>query len=468
MKQFVILSNIGNRNIKYLKQGYKDDFIPREVFFEKTQFLWENQDEIKNVTPNIIPAILDKYNHAKLILYTTLQTPPYQDTYYEGLILKQILKEKYPNVEIETIVLENIKPNNSDELITWYRSRIKSLKHLYPDSNFIVYNTGGTSQQKEALKTVVEFYFEPFDENSKNTESYFKLYQGNENNEGGTDIEVIKRSTVEELNLLTNIKVLIKHCNYNGALLLGKNLLNKNVEKIVYYCSLRWDGMWAELDKDYKPESFQKSFKEQEEFEIIQESYFDKNQKQVKHLNLDIKYFRFCQTLISKAKNQLNYNNYSGALLTFHQFIEGYISGYIESNSEYKIESERRKPESGLLKYLIENYHEELESLFKQQLKFLSFPVLIFYASKIAEISIHKDAVIMVSNIKETQFAFKNEKYKSCYLDNLRNKIAHEGKGISQKEIVIYKDLISSFYNSFIQNDRDPFIILNKYIEKNI
>ena len=96
MQKIVILANIGNRNIKYFNQGYLNDEIPKKYFLDKTKFLWEHEEELKNITITILPAILEKYPQGSLYLFATLQNPSFeQDTYYEGLIIKKLLKEPY-------------------------------------------------------------------------------------------------------------------------------------------------------------------------------------------------------------------------------------------------------------------------------------------------------------------------------------------------------------------------------------
>ena len=105
MQKIVILANIGNRNIKYFNQGYLNDEIPKKYFLDKTKFLWEHEEELKNITITILPAILEKYPQGSLYLFATLQNPSFeQDTYYEGLIIKKLLKEQYPLLKIEVLV----------------------------------------------------------------------------------------------------------------------------------------------------------------------------------------------------------------------------------------------------------------------------------------------------------------------------------------------------------------------------
>src|SRR5665647_1908208 len=154
MPKHVILANIGNRNIKYLNQGYPNDEIPKNVFFEKTKFLWEHEDELKNIRLSILPEILEKFPDASLYFFSTLQDPVFvQDTYYEGLLIEKILEQQYPSLAVKAIAMRGVRANSEEDLIQWYRNKVSSIRNDCGDAVYIMYDTGGTPQQKNSLKS---------------------------------------------------------------------------------------------------------------------------------------------------------------------------------------------------------------------------------------------------------------------------------------------------------------------------
>lgn len=466
MKKHTILANIGNRNIKYLNQGYSNDEIPKGAFYTKTKFIWENQNELANVTPQILPAILREYPNSNLIIFTSNQSPPFsQDTYYEGLILEEILKLDFPNVQTTAIEMDGINPTNEDDLIQWFKSKIGYLIHIYPDSEFIVYNTGGTTQQKNALKTIVEFYLKQQITTEKKKKEVYRLFQGIEDKNGGTTIEEIKRTATEKLNQLINVKLLITHFNYTGALQLGTDILNKNANKILEYTSLRWNGRWDIIDRQFHRDTFNKALKSKKEFNVIDEADIKNLRKgESIFLNLVPKYFRNCKTLISKAYNQQLIADYTGSILTFHQFIESFILAFVESNSEFKVASNYREMGKSLILYLNENDGKSMIKLFGEKLTFVTFPSILFFAIKLTK-NYFQSYLSLFESIKETQSIFKSSKYsEGKMLDSLRNAVAHKGKGVSEETFTTYKPLMEECYKNFV-NHNDPFQVLNNFIE---
>ena len=92
----ILITNLGNRNLKYC-----GEYIEKKEggFFEFTQMLWSEIDtEVDNLSINILDSLLNEYPIQKIYLIVTNQGF-HQDTYYEGLIIQYLLKDKY-DVEI--------------------------------------------------------------------------------------------------------------------------------------------------------------------------------------------------------------------------------------------------------------------------------------------------------------------------------------------------------------------------------
>lgn len=172
---------------------------------------------------------------------------------------------------------------------------------------------------------------------------------------------------------------------------------------------------------------------------------------------------RSCNNLISKTAQQKASGNYSGAILSYHQFIEGFISGFVESNSQFKIYSKYREASQQLIVHLNDNYNEYFIQQFGNFPISASFPVLIHYAQILAVAN--PDALELIGLIKESQSIFKSNCYpQNKKLDSLRNAIAHEGVGVSKENFMLYEHFIKTCYHTFIPGD-DPFVSINNFIE---
>ncbi len=458
MKDYIILTGIGNRNIRYLNQGYKNDLIPREVFYEKTKFIWEHPTEFKNITPHIIPPLLDEYPNSQLVMFTTHQEPPYQDTYYEGLILKKIFEERYPNTRIEAVEIKGINPTDTDELISWFKRRVQYLIFKNPKSKFIIYETGGTHQLKNALKSVCEFYMV-----NEKEDNYLKIYQGIESGVS-TEIREVKRDSIEELNLLINVKLLVAHNDYKGGMLLGDGVLNKNPSKLIEFSGLLWDGMWQEINTRFAIHNFGKSLKRSPAFSLIESLITTNNNSVSNDLGLHNKFHRVCMVLLSKSYNSAMRNDFSSSILAFHQFIEYFTSSYIESQSEYRLIHDRKNYQQSLLDFIKENYESKLLNLLGDMPSFLSFPVCLVYAEILAQEDNNQTVVKVIQSIKATQGTFnKNQANNKLSLDAMRNRLSHDGRGVNEQDFKVFESLIKECHSLF-NSDEDVFQGLNDFI----
>ena len=141
-KDYTLIANIWNRNLKY-----SWEFIEKKDkwFFEYTQLLWnEYEKEKDNLSINIINSILDQYSVKKIYLIVTHQGF-HQDTYYEWLIIKEKLWDKY-DVEI---IEKKDDPRNRE-------NAFKSIENFFDDNlnwddNVIISGSGWIPAMKEAL-----------------------------------------------------------------------------------------------------------------------------------------------------------------------------------------------------------------------------------------------------------------------------------------------------------------------------
>ena len=156
----ILISNIGNRNIKYKGKNYPEYKIKDQSFREWTKQLLEDYDSIKgDLSIEILNKVIENPQHKidKIYLFASDQPGEHpSDTVHEAQILKQLIVEKYGIDDIE-IKRQNIPLVDSEQLMKYYRKVLKSIMRFNNTSSFIICDSGGTPQQKSTLKIIAEF-----------------------------------------------------------------------------------------------------------------------------------------------------------------------------------------------------------------------------------------------------------------------------------------------------------------------
>ena len=165
----ILITNIGNRNIKYMGKLHSDleknqDRPDTSLSFRKwTEQLLENfETEKENIELNILDTVLDQENLKpdKIFIFVSNQAnnpnKNGQDTFYEGEIIKRIIAIGY---QIEDVEIKEITDNVTDEnyLMRYFQQFYTYLLKVYRDAFFIICDAGGTGQLKIALKIMAEF-----------------------------------------------------------------------------------------------------------------------------------------------------------------------------------------------------------------------------------------------------------------------------------------------------------------------
>lgn len=466
MERHIILANLGNRNLKYQNKNFRNDEIPKSEFFTITKQLWETESEHKNLSVAILPAILEAYPEADLFLFTTRQNPVNElDTYYEGLLIEKLLKVNHYKGTIQLKLIDGINPTDESQLIPWYKQTIQQIANQAESSTIIVYETGGTPQQKSSLKAVAEFFFRgKMLQKADGNQPILIHYQGLEAKDA-TQLKVIEKSAYDRMVLRTEQRLLVAHYNYDAALLLDDSQKG-GLHVLLQYGAYRWNNLWEPITKRFKPDSFSKEIKNQlPGFEWLRRDMDLAYENEVlDSVGLEPKLYRHSHNLISKAICQAELADYSGVLLSLHQFFELLVGGFIQDNSDYKIVSERFKTIKHLLAHVVSEYNTELREIFEEEINTMSFPVQIFYACKLAE-QLNHPMLEYLKSIADTQQKFGSGVYPNKYcLDTLRNKIAHDGKGVTKDEYILYKPLIEKFFKKFNSSNNNPFHNLNEMI----
>lgn len=462
----VFLANIGNRNIRY--QGkFISNYLGEnrgssvECFRSFTKYLFENFEKEKaHISSVIINNLIDKYKHELSVVYFVstdmekVEARIDQDTIYEGEILCKLLNEQYPQIIFKNYVIK-CRVYNHDRLSFCYRNLFNEIKAI-PKFNKIYYcDSGGTSQQKFVSKVLLEYMF---DKNKLET-WYVKQTEL-----GKSDVV---RSEINEYRKIIDfeqIKVLAKNSEYQAAISLGKDILSSHQNNLLKFAFYRFNFAYQDAAKMANQMYRNKKIK------MSDNDIFLEAKEQVSNVNhnhfsgfLSEHNFFLLRELLVIAKRHEKLKRFSNAVLTYHQFIELFLNSVIEELG-YNV----NKP------FNINEVHHKFPNIIKgfpNGISNLSVPVKIHMA-------LHTDndtCRTIIDLIKRTNGYFNyysttTGKVNVSYLDSKRNKFAHEGKMVKEKEyfdMPYLKDL--ELVNKYFDVDEDNhYELLNMIILENL
>ncbi|KXX69438.1 hypothetical protein [Flammeovirga sp. SJP92] len=426
MLKKILISNIGNRNLIW----NKNEFPEKKSFREETQFILENYEEYKEILQiNILDVLLDeeKSSLSKVILFTSDQfekSPEQanQDTVYAGQILKKIIEENY-QIEVELIPLKSVAIAQ-DSLLSEIRGHLKNILESNTSSDFIVSTTGGTPQQKNALKIIVEYLMDS---------TKYSFYQLNENwNTKKTEVE--KLDNLEHRKILDTEQAIMfcKRGNYLAGAELISNL-NESIKKELIFKVLTFCDYRKRLIDDFA-EQIINPIPNQE----LDDKGFDllvdyKSQKSLgkygkwSDIFTSQQFFRICETL-SVAEFFWSQKDYSNGVLYYSIFIEKVLLSAITKVTGLD---------------LIGDYNNNLDNILQEirdagtplgglGTKRFTLPVMIKYANHIFR---DPEFLDLLSTFEECNTKFDKGIGKGRGLDKLRNDLAHNGKGVNLKQV---------------------------------
>lgn len=471
MSQTIVFANLGNRNLKIRKDDGTIKEIEKGKFYEETQRIWENYEKEKyRLVPAILPAIIEKFPKGILVLFSTKQQDPHKDdTYYEGLILEKLLQEKYSGLKIVLEDLNSIDPTKEDLLISAYIEKLRKIAEDYPDAAYVLYDSGGTSQQKGALKAVIEFMYEKAKNEDSHSEGTYLIYQGYDDHKQGTILRKLERSAVELLNLKTDIRVLVEHFDYAGALRLSEGLTDdddKLIRLLLKFGYSLWHNRWGDIKKLIP--QVQSSAKSEMGVQDNLKKLVDYVENGVTIYDFSVENIRNCRMLIFKAYNQYVTKDYTGATLTLNQFVEMFLGSFIECHTGCKLinnRNNRREEEKRFIRELDPEVREELNKQVKGEFETVSIPIQVGFVKLfvVKDPERFRQEGIILKEIEEMNVNYKGKPG----LSTRRNIIAHEGEGVEESGFARFTNSLETLYQSFITTvDSDPFQTLNKLIIK--
>jgi len=472
----ILLANLGNRNITFKGQDF--DYIKKntdKTFLQWSKELLDDYDKHKNhLDINIINPLIEQ-RPAKIFLFYSDQrkfdTKINQDTIYEALIIEKILIDKY-GFEKNQISLEAIdsKVIDNGNLLKYFRSVLKRISNRFKNDFFIICDAGGTAQQKMALKLMAEFIF---------TKGKYEI-KYTEKNELVTDVNV------DEYRKIINQEQAIKLI-HSGEYVAAANLLDfhdldqaskdkDKIKKLFAYCYFRFynhDKISIGLANNIKSHH-----------QILNDD--KKKIPLTKNTDL-IDFFKYedlrgILDLFFKAKFYYLLGNYSASILNFSRFYEKLFNKYMDKifnrqkygNTKHHTEIQKRNFERDVEKKYKEviqkcrkRYDTPEKKIFRIEINSLPSQAIIIKNSPNKTLS--KIGKILSPHIIYTDDAVEN---KENLLNLVRNKIAHEGRFITESniknELSFYPGLLKNIENELELKTGNLFEELNVYLENQI
>ena len=482
----ILITNIGNRNIKYKGQVYSSlelkegRGVKQSSFRDWTKQLLDNyENEKENIQLNILDTVLKQTDvkPAKIIIVVSNQQDKAyngQDTLYEGEVIKRLLSEKYQITDIE---LKELTGNVTDEnfLMQFYQKLYLELLQKFSNAYFVFCDAGGTGQQKTACKLMAEFML---------SDAQWRILYPKE------DGSIEEKMQVEYRNIINKEQAiaLVRKSQYEAALnVLGGNIhtnSNNKVFLLLLFAHFRkrrvsqqvrkiWDNtcLPARMDPCIKSACFPKARPHNEKlFNIMSEkSYIQMSE------------------LLYVAYHYYRTENFIDSLLSFVVFYETYIDKSLRllDNEIKKCFSAEVGKKSG---ELTEAYLKNEPTLFPETMKhakdalkkcdtytdYKSVPLAIHLISEqdvICELC--ELATILAPYIDFSKPDYNKDIIEENSIRSIRNKLAHEGVYINGAELLIrsphYEDLLKKCLKAWgLPVEEDVYEKMNRIIEEQI
>ena len=449
MSKTTILVNLGNRNIKINNKGYKNDFIPNAHFRQETQSILKNfESEKENIELNILPPIIEKFTDATIVLFATDQdSNNFQDTLFEAEIIKKLITNKYGSTHADIEIIKNINPTDENELISFYTNFLRQkMNQIDSDDLVVYYDTGGTTQQKNSLRAVLEFYL---------SSHQLKQFYGAFSNEQ-TILKELTRTKSEELKLKRQIKNLMLTYNYSAVQQLSEDIrTHKAFKQLNALALLSWNNLHVEVKKKYPYQQLNKGIKQHHEYKNLELLYLD-DKKNITYQKSVL--------LLNKFHALLKNNDYSGAVITLQQLIETYTLGLISEHVSIDLTRTKRfhRDQGIILDEVLKDYGQEITREYGKEVKSFSLPVQLIFLGLHADVEREEKEII--EKIKTVITTFNGSIPNNKRLDVFRNSIAHKGKGVTDDIFTIfYKEFIEAIDSYFdYQKDQNIYDTVNK------
>src|SRR5690554_3642008 len=309
-------------------------------------------------------------------------------------------------------------------------------RYLQNECQIVYYDSGGTPQQKNSIRSVLEFYIAP--------ERLNQYYGANEN--GNTVLRKLERSASEELKLKRQVRNLMNTYHYSSSLVLAEDMkLSKPLIQLNKMAILLWNNLQNDFKNKYEINRLNKGVKSHPRIEDFKIAY--PNEK------FDLYYEYKSFLLLNKFHAQKEINNYSGAVLTLQQIIETYTLGKLSKLVSIDLANSNRynHDKKLVLTEIMKGNGGEIEEEFGGKVNDLSLPIQLIYLGVHPDVSSEEKKLI--NEFKSVISTLKGSIPNNQRLDVLRNAIVHRGKGVTDNVIdKYYKDLVEKL-DTYLEYD---------------
>lgn len=477
-KKYIVVANVGNRSLIWNDETQEDnsqlaigvskhklssgDIIEKKDFRELTKDFLENIETFAiNLEVNILNVLLDKLvnDHKKIdavYLFTSNQEGlnngfVSQDTIHAGEVMKHLIEAKYqietkPKVIVASVV-------NADKLIPEYQKEILNLRKEHENTTFIFCDSGGTPQQKTALKITVEYLLTEYE--------YYRI-QEEKDEDGqtllgkGGSVEPLKTREYRTIIDNQHILNLFQKGNCKAALTIFESddtrQQNGKLHKFLQIYHYRKELLFKNAIDDIaggQKRTLKSTFPSLKKF-------LDRNplgNYDIQWGNELIKehFFKLCE-ILAVAQDYYHLKDFTQFILLCNIFVERFIAAVIsqehwdeDTNTGYSLFD---NDDFDFLKNLFNNL-KNTGTLVKNS------PALWnqFKYAKILALTNSQDILDLFAKCHES-FGAVDGIYK------FRNKTAHEGKGIKDEQEIDDKFINTPNVNSFKED------IFDKWLDK--
>lgn len=442
MPKNILLANLGNRNLYFKTDDEANRKRQRENYRQWSHDLLERYEEVApHLEPVIIPAVLDQpetYPVEELILFYS-DTPAEegrnnQDTLYVAQILKKLLPERYPGIQVFLKPLK-CNPANAEGLLKRFRSKIRTIVNKQPETAYYyVLDAGGTPQMKSAMKIMMEYQL---------PENRYTLLEGLKGRNNETLIGEMQPNEYRKVLQAEAAFRLVEKGEYAGAMevlgfdpfaeqqpnRLGVMLQTALLRKQMDHGAIqkRANQVLGALKKREKVPEWLENLSIRAEEDLSQK--WD-------GLLTPQEAFRF-KEFWRWSTFYYSLGDYSSTVLTLHNGFEYGLNRVLEKAYEGNLKGNRENTLEKIGEALIDKpeVKEWMRKKESDKLEY-SLPTLILAA-------LHNGAIpasfvewveLFTPYIKGYQAEIAEAKHIQ-YLDVLRNHLAHEGKGVTRKDI---------------------------------
>jgi hypothetical protein len=482
----ILITNIGNRNIKYKGQVYsklesKEGCPAEQLSFRNwTKQLLDNyESEKENIQLNILDTVLNQTDFKPdriIVVVSNQQDAAYigQDTLYEGEIIKRILSKKYQIADTELKELTD-DVTSDNYLMQFYQKLYLELLQKFPEAHFVFCDAGGTGQQKTACKLMAEFIL---------SDVQWKILYPKE------DGSIEEKTQVEYRNIINKEQAiaLVRKSQYEAALNVLGGDIHANSDNDVFLLlsfahyrirrvSQQVRMIWDNKSWPYRTVTYIKS------------ACFPKERKYSEKLlnSLSEKSYLELSELLYVAYHYYRIENYIDSFLSFAVFYETYIDKCLRllDKEIKKCFSAKVGKKTG---ELTEAYLNSEGTLFPETVRYAknalnnsdtlpdykSVPLAIHLISEqdiICELC--ELATILTPFLDFSKPDYNQDRKEENSIRSIRNKLAHEGVYINRAELSIrsphYGDLLKQCLKAWgLPVEEDVYEQINRIIEQQI